>query len=73
MSDRRLLACFIAESVGISTNSIHSVLTEFIDEEGICTMGAVPRMLSDVQRGNRVETSLLRLFNKNPDNFISPF
>jgi len=35
----------------------------------------VPRMLSDVQKADRAETSasLLSLFNKNPDNFIPDF
>jgi len=35
----------------------------------------VPRMLSDVQKADRSETSasLLSLFNENPDNFISRF
>ena len=35
----------------------------------------VLRMLSDVQKADRAETSvsLLSLFNENPDNFISRF
>jgi len=35
----------------------------------------VPEMLSDAQKANRADAlaSLLRLFNENPDNFISRF
>jgi len=39
------------------------------------TVRWVPQMLCDAQKANRVDasTSLLRLFNENPDKFISRF
>jgi len=40
MNNRRLLVDCIAESVGISIGSAHSILREFNDEESLCTMGA---------------------------------
>ena len=74
MSDRRLSVCFIAASVGISTGSVHSILTENLSMNKVSARW-VPRMLSDVQKADRVESStgLLRLFNENPDNFVSRF
>ena len=72
MSDRRLSVCYIATSVGISTGSVHSILTDNLLMKKVSARW-VPRMLSDVQKVNRVDasTTLLCLFNKNPDNFIS--
>ena len=73
-NDRRLSVDFIAESVGISIGSAHSILRENLMMKKVSARW-VPRMLSDVQKADRAETSasLLSLFNKNPDNFISRF
>ena len=72
--DRRLSVCYIATSVGISTGSVHSILTDNLLMKKVSARW-VPRMLSDVQKANRVDasTTLLCLFNENPDNFISRF
>ena len=84
MSDRRLSVCYIATSVGISTGSLHStsvgistgslhsILTDNLMMKKVSARW-VPRMLSDVQKTNRVDasTTLLGLFNENPNNFIS--
>jgi len=72
MNDWRLSVCFIAESVGISTSRVHSTLTQNLLTKKVSARW-VPRMLCDAQKANRVDasTSLLRLFNENPDNFIS--
>ena len=74
MSDRRLSVHFIAASVGISTGSVHYILMENLSMNKVSARW-VPRMLSDAQKADRVEASsgLLRLFNKNPDNFVSRF
>ena len=74
MGDRRLSVCYIATSVGISTGSVHSILTDNLLMKKVSARW-VPRMLSDVQKANRVDasTTLLCLFNENPDNFISRF
>ena len=67
MSDRQLSVCYIATSVGISTGSVHSILTD--------NLLMVLRMLTDPQKANGVDasTTLHCLFNENPDNFISQF
>ena len=67
MSDRRLSVRFIAVSVGISTGSMHSILTENLSMNRMSARW-VPRVSSDAQKADRVEasTGLLRLFNKNP-------
>ena len=74
MNDRRLSVYFIAESVGISIGSAHSILRQNLMMKKVSARW-VPRMFSDVQKVDRAETStsLLSLFNKNPDNFISKF
>ena len=74
MNDQRLSVNFIAESVGISIGSAHSILRENLMMKKVSAQW-VPRMLSDVQKVDRTETSasLLSLFNENPDNFISRF
>ena len=74
MNDRRLSVRFIAASFGISTGSVHSMLTENLSTNKVSAQW-VPRMLSDAQKADRVEasTGLLRLFNENPDNFVSQF
>ena len=74
MNDRRLSVDFIAESVGISIGSAHSILRENMMMKKVSARW-VPRMLSDVQKADRAETSpsLLSLFNENPDNFISRY
>jgi len=75
MSDQRLVACFIAESVGISIGSVCSILTENLLMEMVSAWW-VPRMLSDGQKGNRVKAStkgLLRLFHEHQNYFISQF
>ena len=69
MNDRQLSVDFIAESVGISIGSAHSILRENLMKK--VSARWVPCMLSDVQKADRAETSasLLSLFNENPDNF----
>jgi len=73
-NDRRLTADFIAESIGITAGSVHSILTEKLLMKKVSARW-VPRMLTEVQKADRAETSarLLSLFNENPDNFISRF
>jgi len=70
MNDRRLSIDFIAESVGISIGSAHSILRQNLMMKKVSARW-VPRMLSDVQKADRAETSasLLSLFNEKPDNF----
>jgi len=72
MSDRRLSVCYIATSVGISTGSVHSSSTDNLLMKKVCARWVL-RMLPDVQKANRVDasTTILGLFNENPDNFIS--
>jgi len=64
---------FTTASAGISTGSIHSILTENL----LMKMSArrVPRTSSGVQKANQIEpsTSLLHLFNENPGNFVLRF
>jgi len=47
MNDRRLTVCFIAKSIGISSCSVHSILTENLLTKKVSARW-VPRMLSDV-------------------------
>jgi len=74
MSDRRQTVCFVAESAGISTGIVYSIFTENLLMKKVSARW-VPGMLSDVQKADQVEasTSVLCLFNKNPDNFVSQF
>jgi len=69
-----LSVCFIAESVGISTGRVRLILMENLLMKKMSAWW-VPQMFSDAQKANRVDvsTSLLRLFNENPSNFISRF
>lgn len=73
MNDRRLTVSFIANSVGISTGSVRSKLTENLSMK--VSARWVPRMLTDVQKADGVDASirLLHRFNEDPDNFISWF
>ena len=70
MNDRWLSVDFIAEFVGISIGSAHSILRENLMMKKVSAW-RVPRMLSDVQKPDHAETSasLLSLFNENRDNF----
>lgn len=72
MNDRRLTVSFIANSVGISTGSVRSTLTENLSMKKVSARW-VPRMLTDVQNADGVDASirLLHRFNEDPDNFIS--
>jgi len=72
--DWQLSVDFITTSVGISTVSVYLILMENLLMKKVSAQW-VPWMLSDVQKANQVNasTSLLCLFNKNPDNFISWF
>jgi len=72
MNDRRLTVSFIANSVGISTGSVRSTLTENLSMKKVSARW-VPRMLTDVQKADGVDASirLLHRFNEDPDNFIS--
>jgi len=72
MSDQRLSVGFITTSVGISTGSLYSILTENLLMKKVSAR-LVPQVLSDVQRANPVKapSNLLRLFNNNPINFVS--
>ena len=62
MNDWRLSVDFIAESVGISIGSAHSILRENLMMKKVSAWW-VPRMLSDVQKADRAKTSasLLRM------------
>jgi len=73
-NDQRRTVCFIALFVGISIGSIHSILTKNLLLKKVSAWW-VPRMISDVQKANRVgaSTSLLCLFNENLSGFISEF
>jgi len=72
MNDRRLTVSSIANSVGISTGSVRSTLTENLSMKKVSARW-VPRMLTDVQKADGVDASirLLHRFNEDPDNFIS--
>ena len=55
--DRRLKVSFVAESVGISTGSVHSnTCRVFVDDKGICKTG-ISRILSYIQKADRLDTS----------------
>ena len=56
MNDRRLSVDFIAESVGISFGSAHSILRENLMMKKVSARW-VPRMLWDVQKADHAETS----------------
>jgi len=56
MSDRRLSVCYIATSVGISTGSVHSILTDNLLMKKVSARW-VPGMLTDPQKANRVDAS----------------
>ena len=75
MTDQRLLVGFIAASVGTRNDlGTHLILPQ-PQNLSINKVSAkwLPRMLSDVQKADQVQalTGLLRLFNENPDNFVT--
>jgi histone-lysine N-methyltransferase SETMAR len=71
MEDRRIKVREIAGEIGISTGSVESILHEKLGLIKVCARW-VPRMLSPVQRADRVAISRanLDLFNDNPEEFL---
>lgn len=72
MTDRRLKVQEIAETLGISCGSVETILHEKLGMSKVCARW-VPRMLTSVQRADRVAISkeLLALYEMNPAEFCA--
>jgi len=74
MSDRRLSVGFMTTSVGISTGSVLSILTENFLMKRCLHNGCrkcYPTFSRQIKLKNQQACSCL--FNENPDNFVSQF
>ena len=72
MGNRRIKVHQIAEEVGISVGSVETILHEKLGLSKVCARW-VPRMLTSVQKADRVEASreLLAYYESDPDGFCS--
>ena len=70
MDDRRIKVMEIAVAMGISKGSVETILHDKLGLSKVCARW-VPRMLSAVQRADRVDMSRanLDLFNGDPEEF----
>lgn len=71
LNDRRVTVRYLAEIVGISKDSVATILSDRLHMKKLSARW-VPRMLTAAQKQMRVETSevLLEQFKQNPENFL---
>ena len=53
--DRRLSVRMIAEETGLNKNAVHRILTEHLHMRKICAKISAEKLLSVVQKANRLE------------------
>lgn len=71
LNDRRVKAADIALALGISKASVLTIIHEHLGMSKVCARW-VPKMLSTLQKSDRVETSRqnLALYNENSEDFL---
>ena len=74
MTDRRVAERYIASTVGISQERVHSILTEDLEMRKLSVCW-VPRLLTVDQKHTRhtLSRTNLNLFEEDPANFLKRF